>query len=122
LRENNKVQDGRSLIPSLKNVNGLCSNCCQPLSGDDDVTTMKSKEEYQTHGNNRTLNVPMNETHYNSSDSNEEPGINGLSKSNLKRPHDFEDEQQNKKRRKGKSLFACFSGTWLRNNKRSKKH
>jgi hypothetical protein len=66
--------------------------------------------------------VPNNEIHYNSSDSNEEPPMNGWPKSNLKRPHDFEDEHQNKKRKKGKSLFACFSGKWLKNNKRSKKH
>mgnify|MGYP002803400686 CR=1 FL=1 len=115
--ENNNVQDGRSFIPSLNSANGLCSNCCQPLRSDNE------SKEYLGRDNSTTLNIPNHDIQvYNSSDSNEEPTTNGLSKSNLKRPHDFEDEQQHKKRKKGKNLFACFSRKWLKNNKRSKKH
>ena len=103
-------------------VNGLCSKCCRSLKSNDDVGNKRRKEYEMCARNSTTLQVPKNETHYNSSDSNEESAVNGLPKSNLKRRHDFEDEQRNKRRKKGKSLFACFSGKWLRNNRRSKKN
>lgn len=89
----------------------------------DDVLPDKTNEKCQTCAQNRiTLDAPKNDNQYNSSDSNEEPHANGscLSQSSGKRPHDFEDEHENKKRKKGKSLFACFSTKWPRRNKRSK--
>lgn len=84
---------------------------------------MKSKAGMQTHST--MLHAPGKSEiqQYNSSDSNEEPiHLNGLKNSSLKRPHEFEGEQQNKKQKKGKSLFSCFSAKWMRNKKRSKKH
>lgn len=122
LRESKEEQGRRSFIPSnLSNVNELCSNCCRPLGGDKEVAG-KAKDEYQKYVNSTALNAPKNETQYNSSDSSDDPTVNGVSRSNLKRSHDFEDEQQHKKRKKGKSFFSCFGGKWLRNNKRSKKY
>lgn len=122
LRENKEEQDRRSFIPSnLSNVNEICSQCCRPLGGDE-LTVNRAKKEYETYKNSTTLHAPKNETQYNSSDSSDDPAANGVSRSNLKRPHDFEDEQRHKKRKKGKSFFSCFGGKWLRNNKRSKKY
>ncbi|XP_028391606.1 uncharacterized protein LOC114516355 [Dendronephthya gigantea] len=128
--ENIRVRENRpnrrDLIPSSSNANGpVCVNCRRSLrdrDSADETDPENVKEKYQTYGESKTLlNVPKSEIQYNSSDSNEEPVLNGLTKSSLKRPHDFEFEQQSKKRKKGKNLFSCFSTKWLRNNRRSKK-